>query len=80
MNSNKEENFIKENNDEFLKKIKLMAFQVLNGICYLHHDGIIHRNLKPENIVTNEGKIKITDFTLSKFITIPHSEYSPEVN
>lgn len=77
---NKEEYYTNENNDEFIKKIKIIAFQVLNAICYLHHNGIIHRNLKPENILIKEEKIKITDFTLSKFATIPHTEYSPEVS
>ena len=39
------------------------------GIEILHNEGIIYRELKPENIlVTNEGHIRLTDYGLSKMI------------
>jgi serine/threonine-protein kinase len=41
--------------------------QVLSGLSRLHFSGIIHRDIKPFNIlVTDEDQVKICDFGLSK--------------
>ncbi|MDY6953838.1 MAG: protein kinase [Thermodesulfobacteriota bacterium] len=41
--------------------------QILDGLCRLHQAGIIHRDMKPFNIlVTDQDQVKITDFGLSK--------------
>jgi len=39
----------------------------------------MHRNLKPDNILlTEDGTLKLTDFTLSRIAVIPHFPYTPE--
>lgn len=39
---------------------------ILDGVGYLHHRGIIHKDLKPENIIVNDnGTARIIDFSLS---------------
>lgn len=39
---------------------------ILNGVDYLHHRGILHNDLKPDNIlVTRTGAARILDFGLS---------------
>lgn len=41
--------------------------QVISAIAHCHAIGIIHRDIKAENIMmSNEGQIKLLDFGLSK--------------
>lgn len=45
-------------------------YQLINGINYLHNQGICHRDLKPENLLLSKNyKLKIIDFGLSNFKT-----------
>lgn len=46
-----------------------MFLQILRGVKYLHENGICHRDIKPNNILSDEeGKrVKITDFNVAKF-------------
>lgn len=43
------------------------CYQIAKGLEYLHSQGIVHRNINPENIVfDSEFRPKIIDFTQSK--------------
>jgi serine/threonine protein kinase len=63
-----------------LEKTKGILFQVLQALCYCHRHGVMHRNIKPDNIMlTKEGEtIKLVDFSLSRIAAIPHFPYTPE--
>ena len=38
--------------------------QILKAIISLHEDGVVHRDLKPQNILINKkNKIKLIDFS-----------------
>jgi len=49
------------------KNLKYMIYQLLDGIKYLHGYGIMHRDIKPKNILINQNYLlKICDFGLAK--------------
>jgi hypothetical protein len=52
------------------REIALHWFEgICAGVAYLHDHGIVHRDLKPANIFIDDGRIKIGDYGLSKFIS-----------
>jgi len=43
--------------------IAAVAYQMLWGLGYLHHEGVLHRDVKPANVLVNSvGRVKLADF------------------
>ena len=53
-----------------VKEAVSIAIQVAMGIEAAHNNHIIHRDIKPQNIIiSKEGKVKVTDFGIAKAAT-----------
>ena len=53
-----------------VKEAISIAIQVSMGLQAAHHARIIHRDIKPQNIIiSKDGKVKITDFGIAKAAT-----------
>ncbi|KXJ92668.1 kinase-like domain-containing protein [Microdochium bolleyi] len=52
---------------------KHLAMQLFEGLDYLHHRGVLHRDIKAANIlVSNSGILKFADFGLARFYAKRH--------
>ena len=57
--------------------LRSYAFQLLCGIYYMHTHRVMHRDLKPDNILLDtQGHLKINDFGLSRYFSIPLRKYT----
>ena len=58
-----------------------LMMQIMEGVHYLHSEGIIHRDLKIDNILFNgdveTGAVKIADFGLSAQVALGSMGYHP---
>lgn len=62
-------------------EVKCMMKQLLEGVKFLHENGVMHRDLKPSNILVNKkgDQLKICDFGLSRQFGSKSGSYSPGV-
>uniref|UniRef100_A0A8C5KIY1 mitogen-activated protein kinase n=1 Tax=Jaculus jaculus TaxID=51337 RepID=A0A8C5KIY1_JACJA len=43
--------------------VRLFMFQLLRGLAYIHHQHVLHRDLKPQNLlISHLGELKLADF------------------
>lgn len=62
--------YIEKNHPISFDEITRLALQILNGIKHAHNRGIIHRDIKPQNILLDENnQVKITDFGIAKALS-----------
>ncbi|KAI3455030.1 hypothetical protein Pfo_011693, partial [Paulownia fortunei] len=63
-----------------LIEVKCLMKQLLEGVKFLHENGVMHRDLKPSNILMNDkGQLKICDFGLSRHFESLSGSYTPGV-
>ena len=63
-------NYIERKGQLTVKEATSIAIQVSAGLEVAHNNQIVHRDIKPQNIIiSREGKVKVTDFGIAKATT-----------
>ena len=62
------------------RTIKTFMHQLLAGIAFCHDNRVLHRDLKPQNLlINNKMQLKLADFGLARAFGIPVNTFSNEV-
>ena len=62
------------------RNIKLFMFQLLRGLAFCHARRILHRDVKPQNLlISSAGELKLADFGLARAKSVPSHTFSHEV-
>ncbi|XP_061571597.1 cyclin-dependent kinase 15-like [Cololabis saira] len=60
--------------------VRIFMFQLLRGLTYIHSRRILHRDLKPQNLLISYlGELKLADFGLARSKSVPSQSFSSEV-
>ena len=60
--------------------VKSFMQQLLQGIAFCHENRVLHRDLKPQNLlINNKMQLKLADFGLARAFGIPVNTFSNEV-
>ena len=63
-----------------IELVKSYTWQLLNGVSYCHSHRVLHRDLKPQNLlVDRHGGIKLADFGLARAFGVPVRMFTHEV-
>ncbi|CAK8578118.1 unnamed protein product [Lathyrus sativus] len=63
------------------RQVKMFLYQILCGIAYCHSHRVLHRDLKPQNLLIDRSSnaLKLADFGLARAFGIPVRTFTHEV-
>jgi serine/threonine protein kinase len=61
--------------------LQSMLYQLIKGLAHCHKHGVMHRDLKPQNLLVDDQSmtLKIADLGLGRAFSIPVKSYTHEV-
>lgn len=61
--------------------VQSFLFQLCKGVAHCHSHGVLHRDLKPQNLLLDQAKgiLKIADLGLGRAFTVPLKSYTHEI-
>lgn len=62
--------------------MQMFLYQILRGIAYCHSHRVLHRDLKPQNLLIDRrtNALKLADFGLARAFGIPVRTFTHEVD
>ena len=53
-----------------LREVMRILTEVIGALAYAHERGVVHRDIKPDNILMNRGHAVVTDFGVAKALSV----------